>query len=231
MAQAQAKHRITKQHLKEDPFSNFIFSTREWVEDNLRLVLMVVGGIVVVVLAVWAFNGYTTGREDSAAKLFGEAGVSLRSNDLPGAILGLQGVVDDYPSSDVAGLACFQLADAYFRQRRFDDAKVYYQRYLDDYGKDPMLVASAWGGLAAIDEHAQDFSAAVEKNFKAADIDPESFMRAEYLRQVIRCAIEANDTTSALRALKSIEDSHTDERNVKMARQRLIEYGYLKPTE
>lgn len=231
MAQAQAKHRITKQHLKEDPFSNFIFSSREWVEDNLRMVLIVVGGIAVVILAVWAFNNYTSGREDAAAKLFGEAGVSLRSNDLPGAILGLQGVVDDYPSSDVAGLACFQLADAYFRQRRFDDAKVYYQRYLDDYGKDRMLVASAWGGLAAIDEHAQDFAAAVEKDFKAAEINPESFMHAEYLRQAIRCAIEANDTTSALRALKGIEDSHTDERNVKMARQRLIENGYLKPTE
>ena len=104
MAQAQAKHRITRQHLKEDPFANFIFRAREWVEDNLRLVLIVVGAIVVVVVAVWAINSYTTGREDTAARLFGEAGVSLRSNDLPGAILSLQSVVDNYGGSDVAGL-------------------------------------------------------------------------------------------------------------------------------
>ena len=230
MAQTQAKRRLSKHQLKEDAFTTAIFGAREWVEQNLRMVLLVAGGAIAVVAAAWGIISYTQGRETSAAALFGEAGVEIRSNNLSAAVISLKKVVDEYGGSDVADLACFQLADAQYRQRSYDEAKVTYQRYLDDYGDDELLVASAWGGLAAIDEHANDLAAAAEKNLKAATLNLKSFQAPEYLRHAIRCAIGLNDTALALRAFALLEESGTDPRNVKTSRQTLVEHGLLAPT-
>jgi tetratricopeptide (TPR) repeat protein len=231
MAQTGTRQRFTKHQLKADAFTTAVFRAREWAEQNLRLVLMAAGGVVVVVLAVWAITSYMSGQEQAAARLYGEAGVELRSDNLSGAILNFQSIMDNHSGAKVAGLACFQLADAYFQQRRFDDARIYFQRYLDDYGDDPLLVASAWSGLGAIDEHAQDFGACFDKQMRASAVDPDGFMTAEYLRQAVRCAVAANDTTSALQAYQRIQQIDTDPRNVELVRQRLIEDGFLDPNQ
>ena len=230
MAQTHAKRRITKHELKQDAFTTAMFSAREWVEQNLRTVLLVVGGAIAVVAITWAVINYTRGREEAASALFGQAGVELRSNNLSAAVISLQRVLDEYGSSDVADAACFELADAQFRLRSYDDAKATYQRYLDDYAADPLLVASAWGGLAAIDEQNGEYKAAAEKNLKAANLDLKSFQAPEFLRHAIRCAIDANDTTMALQAFDLLDKTGTDPRNVKTSRQTLVEHGFLPPT-
>ncbi len=230
MAQTGTRQRLTKHQLKEDAFTTAIFRAREWTEDNLRLVLMVAGGILVVILAIWGITRYTSSQEQDAARLYGEAGVELRSDNLSGAILNLQTVVDEYGDSEIAGVACFQLADAYFVQRRFDDARVYFQKYLDDYGDDKLLVTSALSGLGAIDEHAQDYASCFERQMEAAQTDA-GFMAAEYLRQAVRCAVEDGDTAAALRAYERIQEIDTDSRNVDIVRQRLIEHGFIGPND
>lgn len=230
MAQTSTRQRLTKHQLKEDAFTTAIFRAREWTEDNLRLVLIVAGGILIVVLAIWGITRYMSSQEQAAARLYGEAGVELRSDNLSGAILNLQTVVDEHSDSEIAGVACFQLADAYFEQRRFDDARVYFQKYLDDYGDDNLLVAAALSGIGAIDEHAQDYASCYERQMEAAEIDT-GFMAAEYLRQAVRCAVEGGDTTGALRAYERIQEIDTDPRNVTIVRQRLIEYGFIEPNE
>ena len=229
MAQTQAKRRLSKHQLKQDGFTTAIFGAREWVEQHLRMVLLVAGGVVVVIAATWGIVSYFQGREAAAATLFGEAGVEIRSNNLSAAVIGLKKVVDEYGGSDVADLACFQLADVQYRQRSYDEARATYQRYLDDYAGDELLVASAWGGLAAIDEHANDLAAAAEKNLKAASLNLKSFQAPEYLRHAIRCAIGLKDTALALRAFALLEQTGTDPRNVKSSRQTLVEHGLLAP--
>jgi tetratricopeptide (TPR) repeat protein len=216
--------------MKQDAFSTVMFSAREWVGMNLRTVLMAVGAIVAVVAISWGAVNYMQGREADAAGLFGQAGVELRSNNLSAASISLQRVLDEYGGSAVADAACFQFADVQYRLRSFDDARVTYQRYLDDYAGDPLLVASAWGALAAIDEQANDFAAAAEKNLRAATLDLGSFQTSEYLRHAIRCAIAGNDSATALKAFAMLEESGADARNIKTSRQTLVEKGLLPPT-
>jgi len=187
--------------------------------------------VIAVVAITWGIVNYVQGREAAAAALFGEAGVELRSNNLSAAVISLQRVLDEHGSSDVADAACFELADAQFRLRSYDDAQATYQRYLDDYAGDPMLVASAWAGLAAIDEQKADYTAAAEKNLKAASLNITSFQAPEYLRHAIRCAIDANDTTTALKAFGMLEETGTDSRNIKTSRQTLVEKGFLSPSD
>ena len=231
MATTQQRRRLSKHELKEDAFTTAIFTAREWIQDNMRLVAIFAGVVVAVIVLAWAGTNYFSGREDTAARLFGEGGVELRSNNLAGAIISFQQVIDEYPASDVAGLACFQLADAHFRQRNFDDARLAYQRYIDEFGDDDMLAGSAWAGLAAIDEQAGDYAAAVEKNIRAADVDPKTFHATEYLRHAMRSAIAAQDTQGALQAFEKLEDNTVDVRVVNLARQTLLEHGFLNPSD
>jgi TolA-binding protein len=230
MAQTQAKRRLSKHQLKQDAFTTAMFSAREWVEQNLRMVLYAVGGVIAVIVLIWGITSYFGGKESAAAALYGEAGVELRANNLSAAIISLQRVVDEYGSSDVADLACFQLAEAHFRQRNFDDSRVAFQRYLDQYGDDPMLVASAWAGLAAIDEQANDFQSAAEKNMRAARIDLTSFQAPDYLRHAVRCAIAAGDSALAMEAFTILkENTEPGSETLKTTRQNLVEHGILPP--
>lgn len=198
MATAHAQRRMTKHELKEDAFLNVMITAREWVINNLQKTLIVVGAILVLILAIWGFFAWRSSQEAEAQKLFGLAGVEMRSNNPTAAIAQFQKLLDDHSGSSVAGLGCFQLAQLQFRQRAFDDARVNYQRYIDSYGGDPMLIGASWAGLGAVDEQAGFYAEAMEKFIKAVDADKSGFNSAEYLRRAIRCAVDANNQPKAL---------------------------------
>ncbi len=230
MATAHAQRRMTKHELKEDAFTTAIFGAREWLENNLRMALIVVGSVVVLIAAVWGFFAWRTAQEAEAQSLFGQAGVEMRSNNPTAAIAQFQRLLDEHSGSAIAGLGCFQLAQLQFRQRSFDDARVNYQRYIDDFGGDPMLVSAAWGGLAAVDEHAGFYAEAVEKFTKAVEADKQGFAAADYLRRGIRSAIAANDSAKAIALYDRLRTEYPkDAANINTAKQNLIEHGLLDP--
>jgi predicted negative regulator of RcsB-dependent stress response len=230
MATTQVSKRLTKHQLKQDGFSTAIFGAREWVEQNLRLTLMVLGGVVLVAALIWGIGYYRTSQTTEANSLLGQAGVELRGGNLAAAIVSLRKLVDEHPGAKVAGIACVELADAYFRQRSFEDAKTYFQKYLDSYGDDPLITAAAWAGLAAVDEQASASAEAAKKYIKAAGVSPKTFQSSEYLRAALRSAIEARDSTMATQIYKNLEsDFSRNDQSVRMARQTLIEHGYLQP--
>jgi len=230
MATTQTRQRLTKHQLKQDAFSTAIFGARQWVEQNLRLTLMVLGGAVLVVALVFGVNYWRTSRAAASAALFGQAGVELRGGNLAAGIVSLRKLVDEQSGSNLAGVACVQLADAYFRQRSFDEAKTYFQKYIDSYGDDNLLVASSWAGLAAIDEQAGANGEAAKKYVKAAGINPKSFQTSEYLRAALRCAIAAHDSALATQIYRDVvKDFPPTDQNVRQLRQTMIEHGLLEP--
>ncbi len=230
MATAHAQRRLTKHELKEDAFTTAIFKGREWVENNLQKVLIGVGGLVLVVALVWGFIAWRSSQDADAQKLFGQGGVEMRSNNPVAAIASFQKLLDEHSGSSVAGLGCFQLAQLQFRQRTFDDARVNYQRYIDEYGDDPMLVSAAWAGLAAIDEQAGFYGEAVTKFMKAVDADKDGFAATDYMRRAIRCAAAGNDTAKATELYARLQKDYSkDAATINTVKQHLIERGMLDP--
>lgn len=228
MATAHAQRRMTKHELKEDAFTTAVFKGREWIENNLQKALIALGALALVVALVWGFFAWRSSQENEAQKLFGQGGVEMRSNNPVAAIASFQKLLDEHSGSSVAGLACFQLAQMQFRQRTFDDARVNYQRYIDDYGSDPMLVAAAWAGLAAIDEQAGFYGEAVEKFTKAVDVDKTGFAAADYMRRAIRCAASGNDSVKANELYTRLQkDFSKDAATINTVKQHLIERGML----
>ncbi len=230
MTTTHARQRLSKHQLREDLFSTAIFSAREWAQENLRLTLIVAGGVIVVIALILGVRSYIGSRAESAAVLYGEAGVELRGGNLATAIVSLRKVMDDYPGSSVAGLACVQLADSYFRQRSFEEAKSYFQRYLDDYNKDPLLIAASWAGLAAINEQASANGEGAKQYRKAAQVNPKTFQATENLHSALRCAIAAKDSALASDVFNELQkDLPPNDQAARTGRQLMIERGYLPP--
>jgi len=63
--------------------------------------------------------------------LKGRSWIFFRTTDYARGIEKLQSIIDNYPYSDVAVLAELRIADAYFDDRRYDEALSYYRDFAD----------------------------------------------------------------------------------------------------
>jgi len=68
---------------------------------------------------------------DALDTLKGRNWLFFRTTDYVRAIEKLQAIIDNYPYSDVAVLAELKIADAYFDDRRYDEALSYYRDFAD----------------------------------------------------------------------------------------------------
>ncbi|HXV37469.1 MAG TPA: outer membrane protein assembly factor BamD [Myxococcota bacterium] len=68
---------------------------------------------------------------DALEILEGQSWLVFRTVDYTRAIEKLQAIIDNYPYSDVAVLAELKIADAYFDDRRYDEALSYYRDFAD----------------------------------------------------------------------------------------------------
>ena len=69
--------------------------------------------------------------EEALDILKGRSWLIFRTTDYVRAIEKLQSIIDNYPYSDVAVLAELKIADAYFDDRRYDEALSYYRDFAD----------------------------------------------------------------------------------------------------
>ena len=69
--------------------------------------------------------------EEALDILKGRSWLIFRTTDYVRAIEKLQSIIDNYPYSDVAVLAELRIADAYFDDRRYDEALSYYRDFAD----------------------------------------------------------------------------------------------------
>jgi outer membrane protein assembly factor BamD len=69
--------------------------------------------------------------EEALDILKGRSWLFFRTTDYVRAIEKLQSIIDNYPYSDVAVLAELKIADAYFADRRYDEALSYYRDFAD----------------------------------------------------------------------------------------------------
>ena len=124
MATTPAHKRISKKDLKTDAFTTSIFAAKEWAEENVRMIAIVIGAMVILVAAVWGFSSYRANEQLAAQSLYGEAGVEIRSNNNSVAIALLQRLVDEHGGAQHAGPASIQLGQLHFQERSFDEARL-----------------------------------------------------------------------------------------------------------
>ncbi len=165
--------KITKKEIKEDKLVTGYFTARQWAEENSRLLVYIVLGIVACIGLgyVWMQN-----RADDADKAmtqlakiepyYDQNKYELAINGVPqeGA-QGLKFIVDNFGGTRAGEMARLYLANSYFALNEYEQALEQYKNISID---DKIITASAYAGVASCYEAQGDHEKAATYFEKAA---------------------------------------------------------------
>jgi TolA-binding protein len=181
--------KVSRREIKEDKLVTKYFETRQWVEENTKLLSYIAMGIVAVLVVGFLWSKNQAESNDKATTLLAKViplydgnKFDLAINGVPQeGIQGLQAIVDEYGSTKTGEIAKLYLANSYFAIKNYDKALEYY----DDISvSDKMIKSSAIAGMAACYEVKGDFNKAASYFEKAASKNmtltqaPENLQRA-----------------------------------------------------
>ncbi|MCX6827038.1 MAG: tetratricopeptide repeat protein [candidate division Zixibacteria bacterium] len=186
----RTKIKLTKQQIKEDKFTNFILRTRDQIEGNWQAVAIVMAVIVLLIGGtIYYIRARSAGQEEALGRL-SRAVAELRRQNYQVAILEFKNLSDNY-GGYVGGMALFNLANAYYGSKNYDEAIVQYQKYIDGYHLDRLTTASAAAGIAFGLESKQQFKAAGDKFFEVARDYPDSPEAPDFFLGAIRNYVQS----------------------------------------
>ena len=117
----------------------------------------------------------------------GIAQLIYQSGDITSAIGAFEEVINKYEGTKGAGIAVYYAGDCYYRMQEFDEAQIYFQKYLDDYEDNDILTSSSISGIAACLEEKGEYLQAVENYRRAVDKFPDGFNAPRNLLDMARC--------------------------------------------
>jgi outer membrane protein assembly factor BamD (BamD/ComL family) len=202
------KKHITRQKIKEDRFVTQTLQTVKWLKANQRLLTFGAVGVILVGIILWGSASARAASEREASLLTLQGGYALEQQDLTRARSYLMQAAEQYGRVPSAGRATFMLGQVFFRLGSIDTAQVYYQRYLNRYGKVRLLESAARAGIAACQEERGDYSAAAA-GYEAAARSYEGHPRAaHYLFQAARCYRLADRLPSAMTVYERLKTEY-----------------------
>ena len=151
---ASETKRMTKEELREDEFVEWLVSAIDYIRDNRNVffvgALIILGGIV-------GLRTFIESQEQSkleASALFGDVLIAEQSEQIIEAIKKAEHLVENYGGSPASGKATIFLANMYYSQERYEEAKKFYQAYLaySDIERIDILSHAAEMGLLACSE-------------------------------------------------------------------------------
>lgn len=221
------KKRISKHQLKEDQFVTGVFRLQEWAEENLNIVLIAAGALVVVIAAIWFFASQGAQSKQEAMELLGRADMQARNGQTQLAIIDYQKILDDHSGSDAARVAAFKLANVYFDTNDYANAQAAFRQYLENYADNDLARFSAIRGLAMTSASQGDFQQAARHYWDLGLRDTISGFGNDYLFKAVNYAIKADDTALAEEAFAELQETAPNTEEFRLAKIMMIENGYL----
>lgn len=200
------KVKISKRQIKEDKFTTFVLKNKQSFTDNWQYYLI---GLAIVVLVVFGINYYIASQDEKlleGSELYSKALIDYNNGNVELSLLSLDQILNDYSGSPVAMQANFTLAKFNMQSNNYAEAARYFQLYIDNYKKDKMMSASAYGGLAACLENQANFSEAAAKFMAAFDQLPDGPLASDYQLGAMRNFLLAGDVGSAQQQLDKIKE-------------------------
>lgn len=156
------RRKLSKSELREDEFVEWIMQAVEYVKERARLFG---GGVAAVVVVIMAINYFMESKEANrlkAAALIGDVLMLEQSGDPTAAIRSAEELVFSYAGTPAAAQGSVLLANLHYAQGHYEEARGYYQSYLDNYEPVDVLVYAAQSGLGACLEAEGQLLAAAE---------------------------------------------------------------------
>ena len=181
------RKRITKQVLKEDKLVTYTFKLNSYVRKNLRKISYIVLGFGLALFITLSL--YYSGKrsETNAMSDIGMAQLLYESGNIELAKNAFEEVIKNYKRTKGAGISVYYAGDCYYILRKLEEAKKYFQMYIDDYGDNDILKSSAISGIAACFEEEGKYVQAAEYYKKSSEEFPDSFNAPRNLIDMARC--------------------------------------------
>lgn len=162
--------RLTRKEIKRDQVQEALVGVMEYLQENIRSLLLMGGVVLLAVGAVVAFASYQEGKEIQASEQLAK-GIRISSAEISqtpdpsdatnpsfadvesrdaAARQQLELVIHDFGSSDAAAIARVYLGELAARSGDLDGARELWQTYLEKHG-DSMLSAEVRVNLMSVD--------------------------------------------------------------------------------
>jgi tetratricopeptide (TPR) repeat protein len=198
------KRKITKQELKQDKLVKTTLQVKTYFEENYKQVSYVVMGVFIVFAIIILYRYFSQKSGDAANAQLGMAQIEFTNSNYERASARLLRLIQDYPGTDAAHQGMFLLANIYFQQQNYKEAKDNYSEFIDSYSGSDILLASGYAGLAACLETENNFAEAAKQYEKAGKIAKEFVESDHYNYLAGICYKKAGEIEKAKERFESL---------------------------
>ncbi len=193
----KAKKRLSRKEMREDKLIGMAQKVEQFYEQNRKLVMAVMAGILVVIVAFFMVRG-------NQQKVFKEASLSLsiakvmfEMKRFDEAESQFQALKTRY-GGRIAGEAQFYLAKSAFLQDNIEEAEAGFREYIANYHVDKYIDIAAIAGLAACQESQGRFEEAAETYLSIPRKHRKHYFAPQAMYQAAQCYLTVNQNDKAL---------------------------------
>ena len=167
------KKKMSKQDLKEDKFVKFSLQAKSYLDENYQKLSRYVLGAAGLALIFLFFYYNSQQNAEQANSQLGIAQIEFANGNLTNSQERLVRLIEEYGSTGAAEQGMFLLANIYYQQKKYDDARRYFEQFIDAYSGSNILLSSGYAGLAACEEINKNYTRAAELYEQAGEMTPD----------------------------------------------------------
>ncbi len=216
MVKKETKKKIQKTEKQVESFEEALTRTEQFIEDNQKILTIIVGIIVVIVVGYTFFRRMVVQPKYKEAltqmyvaeDYFEKDSFNLALNG-DGNNLGFLDIIDQYKITKAASLAKYYAGISYLRLGQYEDAIAYLTKF---HSKDLMVSVVALGATGDAWMQLGDKKKALEYYLKAAGKTGAGFVTPVYLMKAGTVLEELKDYDKALEVYNKIKDKYPESR-------------------
>ncbi|AQG81719.1 tetratricopeptide repeat protein [Spirosoma montaniterrae] len=194
----------------------------DFFQQNQKLVLGVVGGILALIVGFFGYRYYISTQDETAqAELFPsvyqlEADSTSKAINGNGRTPGLRAVADNYGSTDAGNQAKLLTGVAFMKQGKYDEAIDYLKGFS---ASDLLLQPRAYALIGDAYMEKKSYDEAAEYYSKAADYKPNKYFTPGYLLKLAIAQEQAKQNDKAIETYNDIINTYAQSTEAVLAKK------------
>ena len=182
--------------------------TELWVENNQRVLWIILGIVIVIALAIFGLTKRNQMRNEAASSAIFKAQNYFESEQYENALngdgnnLGFLDIIDEYGSTKTGKLASYYDGISYMKTGKYQEAIDYLKKFD---GKDEILAPMALGAIGDCYMELDDMSNAVSYYKQAAGMNANEFTSPMFLQKAGMTYEIMGDDAKALETYKTLQ--------------------------
>ncbi|MCF0199951.1 MAG: tetratricopeptide repeat protein [Bacteroidales bacterium] len=182
--------------------------TELWVENNQRVLWIILGIVIVIALAIFGLTKRNQMRNEAASSAIFKAQNYFESEQYENALngdgnnLGFLDIIDEYGSTKTGKLASYYAGISYMKTGKYQEAIDYLKKFD---GKDEILAPMALGAIGDCYMELDDMSNAVSYYKQAAGMNANEFTSPMFLQKAGMTYEIMGDDAKALETYKTLQ--------------------------